>query len=218
MQEPARVNVRPRASSLQELRQVVLARSACRPRTRVRRCLMKPGILFLDVDGVVRRGHQDDWKYVNGPDDVIVFPGAVDFMREWKSRNPMNAIVAVSNQPAISIGHTTEESTSKGFEETNRQCGGLFDFMLWCAHWPDNDGPCRCRKPRPGMIYTGLDLVRRSNGTEYSLVDCLMIGDRVTDKMAAKAAAIDFDIPWWSERSAELRSTVLDTQCATAPN
>lgn len=171
---------------------------------------MDPCILFLDVDGVVRRGHEDNWKYVNGPEDVVVFEAAVLFMYKWKRRNPLNAIVAVSNQPAISIGHTTEEQTVLGFEETNRQCEGLFDFMLWCPHWPDNDGQCECRKPLPGMIYEGLRLVELRHNTKYSLDKCLMIGDRLTDKMAAEAAGVEFDIPWWNERSAELLSTVLE--------
>jgi D-glycero-D-manno-heptose 1,7-bisphosphate phosphatase len=169
-------------------------------------------VLFLDIDGVVRRGHKDDWRYVNGPDDVVVFQGAIDFISGWQKQNPDGAVVGVSNQPAISIGHTTDALTRSAMDETNRQTGYLFDFIVYCPHWPANDGLCSCRKPGPGMLIGAANgLSETRSGCIYSLSTSLMIGDRLTDAQAAAAAGVRFALPEWSPRIDELRLMIPGT-------
>jgi hypothetical protein len=41
-------------------------------------------LLCLDLDGTVRHGKDELGHFVNGPEDVIVFPEAVEMMRRWK--------------------------------------------------------------------------------------------------------------------------------------
>jgi hypothetical protein len=44
-------------------------------------------LLVLDMDGTVRQGKDDALgRFVNGPDDVVVFPEAVIQMRKWKDK------------------------------------------------------------------------------------------------------------------------------------
>lgn len=168
-------------------------------------------ILFLDIDGVVRHGHEDNWRYVNGPEDVIVFDGAIQFIKSWKKHNPGGVVVGVSNQPAISLGITTEDLTRAAMDETNRQTGFMIDLIRYCPHWPENDGPCHCRKPKPGMlISTAISLSETRSGCIYSLPSSLMIGDRLTDAQAAKAAGTQFALPEWSPRIDELRLRIPD--------
>lgn len=40
-------------------------------------------VLYLDLDGTVRHGHDELGRFVNGPDDVVVFPEATAMMRRW---------------------------------------------------------------------------------------------------------------------------------------
>ena len=43
-------------------------------------------VLYLDLDGTVRQGKDDALgRFVNGPEDVVVFPEAVEMMRRWKA-------------------------------------------------------------------------------------------------------------------------------------
>ena len=43
-------------------------------------------LLAVDLDGTVRHGFDELGRFVNGPDDVVVFPEAVEQMRRWKAR------------------------------------------------------------------------------------------------------------------------------------
>ena len=74
-------------------------------------------VLYLDIDGTVRQGKDDALgRYVNGPDDVVVFPGAVTAMREWKSAG--GRIVGVSNQGGVALGLVTKADVFAAMMET----------------------------------------------------------------------------------------------------
>lgn len=111
-------------------------------------------VLFLDLDGTVRHGKTQLGRFVNSPEDVVVFPEAVAHMRCWKERG--GRIVGVTNQGGIALGLADRCQVIEAARETDRQTGYLFDGMRLCPHHPNADDPaqanCWCRKPKPGML------------------------------------------------------------------
>src|SRR5262245_4567592 len=142
-------------------------------------------VLYLDIDGTVREGKDDPLgRFVNGPDDVRVFPAAVERMRAWKAGG--GRIIGVSNQGGIALGIVTMDRVVAAMMETHRQCDGLFDKLTWCQHHPNAENPeyarCWCRKPRPGLaIEAALDLASLHKGEIYPPYMALFVGDRDED-------------------------------------
>lgn len=157
-------------------------------------------VLYLDIDGTVRQGRDDPLgRFVNGPEDVLVFPEAVARMRAWKAGG--GRIIGVSNQGGIALGIVTMRSVIDAMVETQRQCHGLFDKIAWCQHHPDAEHPemakCWCRKPRPGLaIESALALAEQHPGEIYPPYMALFVGDRPEDEQCAENLGVDFE---WSD-------------------
>lgn len=153
-------------------------------------------LLCLDLDGTVREGKDDPLgKFVNGPEDVRVFPDAVTMMRRWKVAG--GRIIGCSNQGGIALGYVTTELVRAAMMETARQCSGLFDRIQWCSHHPDAQdlemANCWCRKPKPGLIIEqAIDLTHEYEGEYYPPYMALMVGDRDEDETCARLAGIAF--------------------------
>jgi D-glycero-D-manno-heptose 1,7-bisphosphate phosphatase len=153
-------------------------------------------VLYLDLDGTVREGKDDALgRFVNGPDDVRVFPAAVEGMRRWKAAG--GRVVGVSNQGGIALGIVTMEKVAAAMIETQRQCQQLFDRILWCQHHPKADHPemarCWCRKPSAGAVVEAAHgLVERFPGEIYPPYMGLFVGDRPEDQQCAESAGLDF--------------------------
>jgi D-glycero-D-manno-heptose 1,7-bisphosphate phosphatase len=153
-------------------------------------------LLILDLDGTVRKGFDELGRFVNGPEDVEVFPEAVRMMREWKKRG--GRIIAVSNQGGIALGHVTMAQVASAMRETYRQAQGLFDKIAWCQHHPNAKDPeyarCWCRKPAPGLVIeSALALADLVHHTEiYPPHLGLFVGDRPEDELCAKSCSFDF--------------------------
>lgn len=153
-------------------------------------------VLYLDLDGTVRQGKDDALgRFVNGPDDVVVFPDAVEMMRRWKAGG--GRIAGVSNQGGIALGIVKEADVAEAMMETQRQCGMLFDRIMWCHHHPDAQNPemaqCWCRKPSAGAVVEAAHgLVERFPGEIYPPYMGLFVGDREEDRLCAESAGLDF--------------------------
>ena len=156
-------------------------------------------VLYLDIDGTVRHGKDELGRWVNGPEDVVVFPEAVAQMRSWRARG--GRIIGVSNQGGIALGLVEFNDVAAAMRETQRQAEGLFDRLAWCSHHPSADDPttarCWCRKPRPGLaIEAALQLAGqlRQRGVEewYPPHLGLFVGDRNEDMQCADALHVDF--------------------------
>lgn len=154
-------------------------------------------VLYLDLDGTVREGKDDPLgKFVNGPEDVRVFPAAVEKMRLWKAAG--GRIAAVSNQGGIALGFVSEAKVAAAMLETQKQCDGLFDLMQWCHHHPSAQDPemarCWCRKPSAGAIAEAAHgLANRYVDEIYPPWMALFVGDRPEDEECARAAMVDFE-------------------------
>lgn len=152
-------------------------------------------VLYLDIDGTVRHGRDELGRFVNTASDVVVFPEAVEQMRRWKAGG--GRIVGVSNQGGIALGIVMELDVARTMVETQRQCEGLFDRLLWCKHHPDALDPemarCWCRKPSAGAIAEAAHGVADLHPDEfYPPYMSLMVGDRPEDQMCAANAGLDF--------------------------
>jgi D-glycero-D-manno-heptose 1,7-bisphosphate phosphatase len=153
-------------------------------------------VLYLDIDGTVRQGKDDALgRFVNGPEDVRVFPEAVEMMGRW--RRAGGRIIGVSNQGGIALGIVTFAQVAATMVETQRQAYGLFDKIAFCQHHPDAAHPemsrCWCRKPKPGLIIeASLSLAGRHPGEIYPPCIGLMVGDRPEDEQCASLAGLDF--------------------------
>jgi D-glycero-D-manno-heptose 1,7-bisphosphate phosphatase len=153
-------------------------------------------VLYLDIDGTVREGKDDPLgTFVNGPEEVRVFPEAVEMMRRWRAGG--GRIIGVSNQGGIALGIVTEDQVVAAMMETHRQADKLFDSISICQHHPDAAHPamarCWCRKPKPGLIIaSAIDLAVQRPGEYYPPYMGVMVGDRPEDEACAEAADLDF--------------------------
>ncbi len=157
-------------------------------------------VLYLDIDGTVRQGKDDALgRFVNGPEDVVVFPEAVEQMRRWKQGG--GRIVGVSNQGGIALNIVDGRKVAAAMAETHRQTGGLFDRLAWCSHHPDAEHPemarCWCRKPKPGLLIEASLSLAAQHGEFYPPYMGLMVGDRSEDLECAQLAGVDFQ--WAAE-------------------
>lgn len=153
-------------------------------------------LLALDLDGTVRQGRDDPaGRFVNGPDDVFVFPEAVTLMRRWREAG--GRIIGVSNQGGIALGIVSMGDVAAAMWETNRQAKSLFDKISFCCHHPQAKDPemgrCWCRKPSPGLIVESvLDLAALHPDEFYPPYIGLMVGDRPEDEQCAALAGLPF--------------------------
>jgi D-glycero-D-manno-heptose 1,7-bisphosphate phosphatase len=164
-------------------------------------------VLYLDLDGTVRQGKDDALgRFVNGPEDVVVFPEAVEQMRRWKQGG--GRIIAVSNQGGVALGLVAYEQVVAAMRETYRQTDRLFDKIAWCVHHPDAEDPemarCWCRKPSPGLLIESALALAHKHDEMYPAHMGLFVGDRPEDEQCARLAGLDFK---WA---AAWRAEVLD--------
>lgn len=158
-------------------------------------------VLYLDLDGTVREGKDDALgKFVNGPEDVRVFPQAVTMMRRWKDGG--GRVAAVSNQGGVALGIVKYELVLAAMVETQKQCGGLMDRIVFCVHHPAAEHPemarCWCRKPSAGAIVEAAHgLKERFPDEFYPPYMGLFVGDRPEDEQCAASAGLDFQ--WAAE-------------------
>jgi D-glycero-D-manno-heptose 1,7-bisphosphate phosphatase len=170
-------------------------------------------VLYLDLDGTVRKGYDELGKFVNGPEDVEVFPEVPNLLMDYK--NLGWRIVACSNQGGIALGHMTLAECAKALVETQKQCHGLFDKMSFCMHHPNADIPemavCWCRKPRPGMVIEAALELATHTREMYPPHLGIFVGDRAEDMGCAENAGLRFvDAREWraGKHLEELRSGV----------
>jgi histidinol-phosphate phosphatase family protein len=162
-------------------------------------------VLYLDLDGTVRKGFDELGRFVNSWKDVEVFPEVPQLMKSYKDKGWR--IVAISNQGGISLGHMSMETCAKAMLETQKQCFNLFDKMLWCMHHPEAKDPefaiCWCRKPRAGLVVEAAILLGKQFPEYYPPHLALFVGDRPEDKGCAEAANIKFmDSKEWRKQAA----------------
>jgi D-glycero-D-manno-heptose 1,7-bisphosphate phosphatase len=156
-------------------------------------------VLFVDLDGTVRHGFDELGRWVNTPEDVVIFDGVAD--RLWRYKDAGWRVVAVSNQGGIALGHVTLNDAFRVLVKTQALCREVFDKAMICQHHPDAPDPemarCWCRKPRPGLALEAVfELAAESKRMRapefYPPHLALFVGDREEDRLCAEALNVDF--------------------------
>jgi histidinol-phosphate phosphatase family protein len=120
--------------------------------------------IFIDRDGTI--GGSNNVIY---PGKFKLFPNVDTLIADLKELDFL--IISFTNQPGISRGEARREE----YEEELREFG--FDKVFICPH-QHNEG-CSCRKPSIGM------LLQAAEENDLELEECIVIGDRWTDLIAA---------------------------------
>ncbi|UFU00147.1 HAD-IIIA family hydrolase [Radiobacillus kanasensis] len=133
----------------------------------MKRGIILPQAIFIDRDGTI--GGTDKVIY---PGEFQLFPFVEDAMGKLKKSGYLT--ISFTNQPGISTGDAKKE------EYEQELLGFGFDKVYLCPH-QHNQG-CQCRKPSTGML---LQAAKENN---LNLKECVVIGDRWTDMLAAHDA------------------------------
>ena len=142
--------------------------------------------LFLDRDGVINI----EKNYVHRIGDFEFVDGIFGLCRHAMDADM--AIVVITNQAGIGRGYYTEEQF---WALTDWMCaqfseqGIKIDAVYFCPFHPEGGiGSYRCdsydRKPNPGMI------LRAQADLSLDLGQSILVGDKASDIMAARAAGI----------------------------
>ena len=139
------------------------------------------GAVFFDRDGVLNL----DTGFTHRPDQLRWVEGAARAVRRVNDAGLLAFVV--TNQSGIARGLYTEDDVLALHRwmaaELARESARV-DAWRFCPHHPQLNGPCRCRKPLPGM----LDDLIAAHRVDPAL--SLMLGDRDTDMAAAAAAGV----------------------------
>jgi D-glycero-D-manno-heptose 1,7-bisphosphate phosphatase len=141
---------------------------------------------FLDRDGVVNR----EVGYLHRWEDFEFLPGVLDAMR--RLRQAGYALVIVTNQSGIARGFYTEadyQALTARLREALAEAGCPVDAIYHCPHHPSGSVAalaieCDCRKPNAGM------LLQAARELEISLADSFIVGDKLADAQAGRAAGL----------------------------
>ena len=143
---------------------------------------MQYKLIIFDRDGVI---NYDSHEYIKSPEEWHAIPGSLEKIVRLNKAGCKIAVA--SNQSGIARGLYSEATLQKihqKMQDELTKIGGHIDAIAYCPHHPDEN--CACRKPKPKML---LDLMRQFNVTPK---ETLFIGDKETDRKAAKAAGCDF--------------------------
>lgn len=141
---------------------------------------------FLDRDGVVNR----DIGYLHRWEDFEFLPGVLDAMRHLHDAG--YALVIVTNQSGIARGYYTEadyQALTAKLREALAAAGCPAAGIYHCPHHPSGKIAalaidCGCRKPQPGM------LLQAARELGLSLADSFIVGDKLADAQAGRAAGV----------------------------
>src|SRR5208282_2376662 len=135
---------------------------------------------FLDRDGVINR-KAPEGQYVTRWVDMELLPGAREAIRLLNDAGFI--VVVVSNQRCVAKGLITAEELESMHARMCREfhdAGATIDAVYYCPH--DNQPPCGCRKPQPGMLF------HAARVHNLLLSGSWMIGDSERDVQAGRNA------------------------------
>jgi len=135
--------------------------------------------LFLDRDGTLI----DLVPYLAEPEKVRLIAPAVALVRAANRRGM--PVIVITNQSGIGrglYGWGAFAAVEKRIATLLEAEGAALDAVIACPALPDSNAPCR--KPNPGMIRLGADLLG------LDLAVSLMAGDSVIDLQAGQRAGI----------------------------
>ncbi|HET9233178.1 MAG TPA: HAD family hydrolase [Candidatus Eisenbacteria bacterium] len=142
---------------------------------------MKRWGVFLDRDGTI----VPDVNYASTPQELVLYRRAGAALRELSRAGA--TLIVVSNQSAVARGYLDMKGLARMDDRLRAICkkaGVRLDAIYNCPHHPDFTGPCRCRKPEPGLIRKGL------RDFHLSPSHCYLVGDHGTDLEAGRRVGL----------------------------
>lgn len=142
-------------------------------------------LALFDRDGTINV----DTGHMHRIEDCRLIDSTVDAMRRY-SDDPEWRVAVVTNQAGIAKGLYSVEDMRllhRQMAEMLRGRGVEVDAWYFCPHHPDYTGECTCRKPAPGM------LLRAMRDFRANPAECVMHGDKESDRLAAARAAVEFE-------------------------
>src|SRR5258708_40230500 len=134
--------------------------------------------VFPDRDGVInRKGPEGD--YVVLWEDMKILPGVPEAIALLNRAGYQ--VIVVSNQRCVAkgiISITDLEALHRRLSAHLSGSGATLDAIYYCPH--ENDPPCDCRKPKPGM------LLAAARDHQIDLGSSWMIGDSMADIEAGR--------------------------------
>ena len=137
--------------------------------------------VFFDRDGTINV----DMHYLHRPEDLRFIDGMPQFIKKWNDWG--YRVIVATNQAGIARGIYTEDdmrALHRYMNEQLKEYGAHIDAFYFCPHHPDFTGPCRCRKPEPGM------LERAVREFDLDPAQCLLFGDQPWDVEAGRRCGI----------------------------
>jgi len=141
--------------------------------------------LFLDRDGTINV----EKNYVYKIEDFEFIDGIFELIKSYQEKGFL--IFIITNQAGIARGYYTEKdykTLTNWMLEQFQKKGITITKVYHCPHHPEITGPCRCRKPNPGMI---LDAIKEFN---IDPVNSVLIGDKKSDILAGEKAGLGKNI------------------------
>lgn len=146
---------------------------------------MKHKALFLDRDGVINI----DKGYVYKIEDFEFVDGIFELCSYYLQQGFL--LFVVTNQSGIARGYYTEDDfkiLTEWMLNQFKNRGIILTKVYYCADHPDFTGPSERRKPNPGMLLEAADEF------ELDLTQSVMIGDKESDREAARRAGLSYYI------------------------
>jgi D-glycero-D-manno-heptose 1,7-bisphosphate phosphatase len=134
--------------------------------------------VILDRDGVLNRESAD---FVKTPDEWVPLPGSIQAIATLSQAG--YTVAVASNQSGLARGLFDRNALRAMHRKLRRlvsSAGGHIDRIVVCPHGPDNG--CKCRKPKPGLLY------RLGRHYRTDLAGVPVIGDSLRDLEAAARA------------------------------
>ena len=136
---------------------------------------------FLDRDGVINRKALTEDEYIIRWEEMHILPGVVEAIALLNHAS--FRVIVVSNQRCVAKGLLTASELDSMHQKMCRELaavGAKIDGVYYCPH--DEQPPCRCRKPEPGMLFAAAD------EHQVDLSSSWMIGDSEKDVEAGRGA------------------------------
>ncbi|VFP87405.1 D-glycero-beta-D-manno-heptose 1,7-bisphosphate 7-phosphatase [Candidatus Erwinia haradaeae] len=142
--------------------------------------------IFLDRDGTINL----DYGYVSTIEAFTFIDGVIDAMRKLMSMG--FSLILITNQSGIARGifninqfMILTKWMEKFLADRNVKLHGIY----FCPHYPSSvihlrRQLCNCRKPKPGMFLSAKKELNINMSASY------MVGDKIEDMQAAKAAGV----------------------------
>lgn len=149
--------------------------------------------LCLDLDGTVR--YSKSGTFINGPDDVALYPDVEG--RLWEYREKDFLVFGVSNQGGVAYGYKTRQQVLEELDATlTLFTRNPFHLLKMCYHHPEGtvfpyNKRSLLRKPDIGMLAL-IEFEAIQEGYVVDWDQSLFVGDRPEDEECARNARIPF--------------------------